>query len=141
MNLPNLKYDQFTRQVIADFKIVAFLMGLQGGLENFHATFATGIVETQLHTTIEEYVQNELNILLGKANIKWDPLTDPRKKLMPPLHIKLAPFKHFVKAVDKNSDAFRYPQNFCPKFLKKKDRSWYFCWPANKKDPGQQQIF
>ena len=36
-------------------------------LQNFHVTFAIGIVETQLHTTTDEYGQNELNILLGKA--------------------------------------------------------------------------
>ena len=34
-------------------------------LRNFHVTFAIGIVETQLHTTIDEYGQNKLNILLG----------------------------------------------------------------------------
>ena len=58
---------------------------------------------------------------------------------MPTLHTKLALFKHFVEAVDKNSDAFKYPQNFFPNFLKKKDKSWYFCWPADKEDPGLQQ--
>ena len=36
-------------------------------LRNFHVTFAIEIVETQLHTTIDECGQNELNILLGTA--------------------------------------------------------------------------
>ena len=39
-------------------------------LGNFHVTFAIGIVETQLHTTIDEYGQNEQNILLGTATSK-----------------------------------------------------------------------
>ena len=47
--------------------MVAFLVGLQVDLRKFDVTFAIGIVETQLHITIDEYVQNELNILLGTA--------------------------------------------------------------------------
>ena len=62
-----LKCDQFNWQVIRNFRMVAFLVGLQGGFRNFHVIFAIGIVETQLHTTIDKYVQNELNILLGTA--------------------------------------------------------------------------
>ena len=36
-------------------------------LRHFHVTFAIGLVETQLQTTIDEYGLNELNILLGTA--------------------------------------------------------------------------
>ena len=55
-----LKCDQFSWKVIRDFGMVAFLVGLHGRFRKFPFTFAT-----QLHTTIDEYVQNELNILLG----------------------------------------------------------------------------
>ena len=38
-------------------------------LRYFYVTFAIGIVETQLQTTIDEYGRNELNILLGTATL------------------------------------------------------------------------
>ena len=60
-----LKYDKFNWQVIGDFKMAAFLMGFRGGL--FLGTFVIGIVEALLHTTTDEYGQNEPSFLLGKA--------------------------------------------------------------------------
>ena len=61
------KCNQFKRHVIRDIRMVVFLVGLNVEFRNFHVTFAIGIVETHLHTTIDEYGQNELNILLGTA--------------------------------------------------------------------------
>ena len=57
---------------------------------------------------------------VGKSNIKWNPLIDPSKILMPPLHIKLGLIKQFVKSFDENSDAFHYLQNFFPKISEAK---------------------
>ena len=64
-------------------------------LQNFHVTFAIGIVETQLHITIDEYGQNELNILLGKSNIKWNPLIDPQQNINAYAEHKTGPFQTF----------------------------------------------
>ena len=62
-----LKCNQFKRHVIRDIIMVVFLVDLNVELQNFHVAFAIRIVETHLHTTIDEYVQNELNILFGTA--------------------------------------------------------------------------
>ena len=74
-----LKCDQFNWQVIGDFRMVAFLVGLKVDLRYLHVTFAIGIVETQLQTTINEYGQNELNILLGTAKSNGTLLLTPPK--------------------------------------------------------------
>src|ERR1700743_2140370 len=47
-------------------------------------------------------------------NVKWEPLIDPRKVLVPPLHIKLGLIKQFVTALDKESAAFKYLQDLFP---------------------------
>lgn len=44
----------------------------------------------------------------GKENILKEPLVDPSKILIPPLHIKLGLMKQFVKALDKNGQCFKY---------------------------------
>ena len=59
-----LKCDQFNWQVIKDFRMVAVLVGLQGGLTKFPCYFCHWDSRS---TTIDEYVQNELNVLLGTA--------------------------------------------------------------------------
>ncbi|KAL7826779.1 hypothetical protein AOLI_G00319880 [Acnodon oligacanthus] len=45
--------------------------------------------------------------LSGQNNVKWEPLVDPHKVLMPPLQIKLGLIKQFVTALDKESRAFK----------------------------------
>ena len=49
----------------------------------------------------------------GSKNIKYHPLVDPKKVLLPPLHIKLGLMKQFVKALTKESECFKY---LCLKF-------------------------
>lgn len=41
------------------------------------------------------------------ANVKIMPLVNPRKVLLSPLNEKLGLIKNFVKAMDKNCDAFK----------------------------------
>jgi len=47
--LSALKYDNYNWMVIGDFKMVAFLVGLQGGFTEWHCYISVfGIVEIQL---------------------------------------------------------------------------------------------
>lgn len=50
---------------------------------------------------------------IGQKNIINEPLVDPQKILLPPLHIKLGLMKKSVKALDKEGRCFRY---LCSKF-------------------------
>ena len=47
---------------------------------------------------------------MGKSSVKWEPLIEPQKVLMPPLHIKLGLIKQFITALDKDSAAFMHLQ-------------------------------
>ncbi|MGH0145086.1 UNVERIFIED_CONTAM: hypothetical protein FKN15_028823 [Acipenser sinensis] len=58
---------------------------------------------------------------------------DPRKVLMPPLHIKLGLMKQFVRALGKESAAFKYLQDFFPKLSEAKVKAGVFVGPQIKK--------
>jgi hypothetical protein len=45
-------------------------------------------------------------ILPGQKNIANDPLVDPLKIFLPPLHIKLGLMKNSVKAMNQNGGGF-----------------------------------
>jgi hypothetical protein len=47
-----------------------------------------------------------------------NPLVNPEKMFLPPLHIKFGLMKNFVKAMDKNSAGFMYLKH---KFLRIRD--------------------
>ncbi|XP_071538386.1 uncharacterized protein [Panulirus ornatus] len=69
---------------------------------------------------------------VGMNSIKWKPLVDPRKVLMPPLHIQLAFMKQFVTALDKESAAFKSLQDFFPKVSEAKVKDGVFVIPQLK---------
>ena len=52
---------------------------------------------------------------------------------MPPLHIKLGLIKQFVKALDRNLEAFKYLQNFFPKLCETKIKAGVFIGPQIRK--------
>lgn len=58
---------------------------------------------------------------------------NPRKVLMPPLHIKLGLMKQFVAALDKESAAFKHLQNLFPKLSEAKVKAGVFVGPQIKK--------
>ena len=92
--------------------MVAFLMGLEGGLTKFPCY--VGYWDSR--DTTAHYHRGiwpkRTKFSAGKSKVKWDPLIYPSKILMPSLHLKLGLIKQFVKSMDKNSDAFQYLQNF-----------------------------
>ena len=65
-----LKYDQYNWEVIGDFKMIAFLMGMQGVSRNIPATFVFGIAEIPKPTIKSKYGQNVSNLLLERKMSK-----------------------------------------------------------------------
>ncbi|MGH0118403.1 UNVERIFIED_CONTAM: hypothetical protein FKN15_023339 [Acipenser sinensis] len=95
--------------------MVAFLMGLQGGFTKFPCYLCLwDSWDTKAHYHRRDWPQRT-EFFVGRNNVKWEPLVDPRNVLMPPLHIKLGLMKQFVRALDKESAAFKYLQDFFPK--------------------------
>lgn len=83
-----LKYPKHNWEIISDFKMIAFLMDLQGGYIKFQCYLCIW------HSRAEEKHFHQrfwcLRVLKkGKENVKYDPLVDCSLILLPPLEIRL----------------------------------------------------
>jgi hypothetical protein len=58
-----------------------------------------------------------------------NPLVNPEKVVLPPLHIRLGLMKHFVKAMDKNGAEFMYLKHKFPRLSDAKIKEGIFVGP------------
>ncbi|KYN29160.1 hypothetical protein ALC57_01407 [Trachymyrmex cornetzi] len=70
---------------------------------------------------------------IGSHNISQQPLIDRNNVLLPPLHIKLGLMKQFVKALDRESNCFRYLQQQFPSLSEAKIKEGIFVGPDIRK--------
>ncbi|KAK9737287.1 hypothetical protein QE152_g10837 [Popillia japonica] len=85
--------------------MVAFLMSLRGGFTTFPCyPCLWDSRNTATHYQKRDWL-HRTEFTVGMNNVKWKALVDPRKVLMPLLHIKLGLMKQFVTALDKESAA------------------------------------
>ena len=130
--LDALKYKEYGWEVIGDFKMVAFLTGLQSGFTKFPCYLCLwDSRDTAAHYCRRNWPQRT-EFSVGKSNVKSEPLLDPRKVLFPPLHIKLGLIKQFVRAIDKKSAAFKHLQDLFPKLSAAKVKVGVFVGPQIK---------
>ncbi|XP_076351321.1 uncharacterized protein LOC143247336 [Tachypleus tridentatus] len=130
--LEALKYDEYGWEVIGDFKMVAFLMGLQGGFTKFPCYLCLwDSNDTAMHYNRKLWPQRT-EFSVGRHNVKCEPLVD-LQKVFPPLHIKLGLMKQFFTALDKESAAFKYLRDFFPKLSEEKVKGGVFVGPQTKK--------
>ena len=74
MLLSALKYDNYEWEVIGDFKMVSFLMGLQGGFTIFPCFLCLwDSRDTKAHYHRKDWPQRT-EFSLGKRPVKWEPL-------------------------------------------------------------------
>ena len=55
---------------------------------------------------------------VGEKNDHFESLVDPKKVLLPPLHIKLGIMKQFVKTLPKDEETFKYLSSKFPRLPK-----------------------
>ena len=133
MFLSALKYDNYGWEVIGDFKMVSSLMSLQGGFTKFPCFLCLWYShDTTAHYHRKDWPQRT-EFFVGKSNVKWEPLIEPQKVLMPPLHIKLGLIKQFVTALNKESAGFKYLQVLFPKLSEAKVKVGIFVEPQIKR--------
>ena len=102
-----LKYDQYNCEVIGDFEMIAFLMGMQGDFTKYPCYLCLwDNRNTKDHYQKQVWPKRE-EFVVGVKNVKNIPLINQKKVLLPPLHIKLGLIKQFVKTLDKNGAAFK----------------------------------
>ena len=93
-----VRYDTFQWRGCSDLKVAVVLTGMQGGF----VKYTSFICLWDSRAKHEHYIRNEWpaggNAILGVHNIRYEPLVQSDKVIIPPLHIPLCLFKNFVKA-------------------------------------------
>ena len=112
--------------------MIAFLMGMQGGFTKYPCYLCLwDSRDTKAHYQKQVWLKRE-EFVVGEKNVKNIPQINPKKVLLPPLHMKLGLIKQFVKALDKDGAAFKYLQNLFPKLSDAKVKGGIFIGPQVK---------
>ncbi|XP_044586080.1 uncharacterized protein LOC123266115 [Cotesia glomerata] len=130
--LEKLKYTEYQWSVIGDFKMVGFLMGMQGGYTKYPCHLCLWDSRADSVHYQQRKWPDRVEFQIGKHNVKSEPIVKPQSILMPPLHIKLGIMKQFVKALDPSSKAFEYLRGFFPKLSEAKVKGGIFVGPQIK---------
>lgn len=133
---PNLKeilecirYAEHKWAICADFKVIAILTGLQSGYTKFCCFICLWDSRDRAqHYTRKDWPVRQVDIP-GASNIANLPLVDRQNVILPPLHIKLGLIKQLVKALDKESAAFKYLIQKFPTLSEAKVKEGIFVGP------------
>ena len=112
-----IQYNDHKWDVCGDFKMIAFLLGLQGGYTK-HSCFLClwNSRADEQHYLVKKWPARK-DLTSGSHNVLNSPLIERSKILLPPLHIKLGPAKQFVKSLKPTSRAFRHIRQLFPSIL------------------------
>lgn len=127
--LEKLKYECYKWDVCGDFKMLGFLLGLQGGYTKYSCFLCLwdSRADDQHYTRKEWPTRKEL--VPGAHNVRNEPLVSREKILLPPLHIKLGLVKQFIKGLDSNSEALNLIRQMFPKISEAKIKGGIFTGP------------
>ena len=92
----------------------SFIAWIQGEFTKFCCLCLWDSRATAQHYVTKNWPTRQ-DYIPGEHNIKYPPLVQHEKVILPPFHIKLALMKHFLKALDKNGEAFHYIKALFPK--------------------------
>ncbi|XP_017466154.1 PREDICTED: uncharacterized protein LOC108378862 [Rhagoletis zephyria] len=128
-----IKYEEHDWKICSDLKVVAMLCGLQSGYTK-HCCF---LCKWDSRARKDHYVRKDwperVEFTVGVDNIKYTPLVKKEKIILPPLHIKLGLIKNFVKALDKEGEAFDYLKTVFPDISQAKIKEGIFVGPQIRK--------
>ena len=128
-----IRYREYNWRICGDLKVITILMGMQTG----YTKYCCFICEWDSRDRKQHYIKKEWPIRVrmqpGSKNVLRVPLVERDKVIMPPFHIKLGLMKNFVKALDNDSDAFRYLRNKFPELSDAKVTEGVFIGPQIRK--------
>ena len=124
--LETINYSKYKWQLCGDFKMIGFLKGMQRSYTK-HSCF---LCLWDTRAASEHYIRKEWpkrnQFVPGCQNVKYTPLVASENILMPPLHIKLGLVKQFVKALNKDGDAFQHIDALFPYLSDAKKKAGIF---------------
>jgi hypothetical protein len=106
--LEAIKYLNFQWQICGDLKVIALLLGMQ--LE--YIKHCCLICEWDSRARASHYTNTDWptrrTLQPGVKNVLKKPLVNPKKGLLPSLHIKLGLMKSFVRRMNQEGEAYKY---------------------------------
>ena len=115
-NLPSaIRPVPHSADVCADLKVVALLRGLQLGYTKYCCFLCLWDSRARNKHYIEKIWPQRIEEVEGQHNVVALPLVPQNKIILPPMHVKLRLFKHFVKGLRKDSPTFEYLHECFPK--------------------------
>ena len=127
--LNKINYAQFKWYVCGDFKMLGFLLSLQGGYTKYSCFLClwNSRADGKHHEKIHWPTREELTP--GMYNVIREPLISREKILLLPLHIKLGLVKQFVKALDFEGEVFQEIRLMFPRLSEAKIKGGIFVGP------------
>jgi hypothetical protein len=119
--------------IYGDMKVLGMLLGQQVGYTKYPCFMCEWDSRARSQHWDQKHWTPRTSLEPGSENILCKSLVDPKKILLPPLHIKLGIMKQFVKALPKTGNCFKY---LCKKFLhllEAKLKEGFFIGPDKRK--------
>jgi hypothetical protein len=124
-------YKTYQWHIYSDLKVIAILMGLKKG----YTKFCCFQCKWDSHARSVHYSKKNWplhkSLTPGRKIVAHQPLVNPCKVLLPPLHIKLGLIKNFVKALDRNGPAFALLCEKLPTLSTEKVKVGCIHWPPD----------
>ena len=115
-----IDYDRNKWKILRDLKELGLLLVMQQG----YTKYCCFLCEWNSHDKKHRHILKDWSLwhpfTPRKMNISCKPLVNPQDVYLPPLHIKLQLMKVFVKALDREGQAFAYWRNKFPKLSEAK---------------------
>ncbi|KAL7291721.1 hypothetical protein TKK_0014509 [Trichogramma kaykai] len=112
--LDSIRYDEYKFMICGDLKVLGMLMGQQSVFTKYPCFKCLwDSRDRKNHYTDHKWPERN-SLEIEDHNVINSPLVDPKKVLLPPLHIKLGIMKQFVKALNESDECYKYLES---KFL------------------------
>ena len=109
-----IKYTSHNWELCEDFKMLAFLLGQQGGYTKYSCFLCLWNSRAGEQHYSRKLWPLRIELTPGAHNAIRQPLVQKEKILLPTLHIKLGLAKQFIKALKSDSEAIKHVQTMFP---------------------------
>jgi len=131
--LQMIKYDTHQFYVCGDFKMIAFLIGLQQGYTKYSCFLCLWDSRDKSNHYKKTNWEPRTTHICGHHNQIQRPLVSPQKILMPTLHLKLGLMKKFVQSLDNSGPAMEYLKTLFPRLSNEKIHNGVLTGPQIKR--------
>lgn len=127
--LNSLDYKQHNWMICGDLKVVALILGMQGGYTKYPCFLCLWDSRADRQHYIKRDWPSRPALKPGLHNVLSHPLVNPKKIILPPLHIKLGIMKNFIKALKKDGAATDFLKQKFPRVSEAKLKAGIFDGP------------